>query len=224
MIEEYLNPKRGTFLRRNGKKKLVIFIEKEPLDNIFIINGGSFITNNLSNKDLSIAPYDYYMLINNRTEKIKIKFDLDISNHDIIYNPYKYERAQKVNIDPNPFINKYNVPEGFSDILSKWYSIKFTYPEHNLIYVKPEMGISIQVHKFRSETWEILEGKPIIINGDKVYYFIKNGTQFVNTKNRFHSIINPNKNPDEFVKIKENWSGIFDENDIDRVYNPNKYY
>jgi mannose-6-phosphate isomerase-like protein (cupin superfamily) len=86
------------------------------------------------------------------------------------------------------------------------------------------MGISIQVHKFRSETWEILEGKPIIINGNGVYYFIKNGTQFINTKNMFHSVINPNKNSDKYIKIKESWSGIFDENDIDRVYNPNEYY
>lgn len=224
MIEQILDAKRGTFLRKNGKDNLVISIEKALLDRIFLINGSSFIVNDLSITDLNIAPYNYYMLINNSKERIKFGVNLDISKHEIIYDPYKYEHIKKVKIDPNSFIDKFNVPKGFVDILSKWYSIKFTYGDYNLIYIKPEMGISIQIHKYRNEFWKVLTGKPIIINGNKLYYFIKDGSYFVNLKNMFHSVINPNKDPDAFVIIEERWSGEFNEADITRVYNPNKYY
>ena len=224
MIEDYLDAHKGTSLRKNGKDRLVISIDECFLSNVFLINGPSFITERLSIEDLNIAPYDYYMLINNGKEKINYEVNLDISKHKTIYNPYKYEHIQKVNIDPNSFLDKFSVPKGFVDVLPKWYSIKFTYSDYNLIYIKPEMGISIQIHKFRDEAWEVLAGKPIIINGNKVYYFIRNGSHFLNSKNMFHSVINPNKNPEAFVIVKESWSGRFDEEDIKRVYNPNNYY
>ncbi|MHA2269268.1 MAG: hypothetical protein ACXAB8_15830, partial [Promethearchaeota archaeon] len=98
------------------------------------------------------------------------------------------------------------------------------YPDYNLIFVRPEFGLSIQVHKYRNEFWEILEGKPIIINGNNVHYFVKNDTKFKNKINTFHSVINPNKEQDSFVIIKERWDGKFDENDINRIFNPNQYY
>lgn len=224
MKEEYLQPKRGTLLRKNNNLKLVISINTKNLNEIFLINGTSFITNNLSPKDLVIAPNNYYMIINNKKKKIQVKYSHDNFSHEIIYNPYKYEHSQKRNLNPEVFIEKFNIPNGFIDVLSKWYSIKFSYLDYNLIYIKPEMGISIQIHKFRSENWEILGGKPIIINDNKVYYFVEEGAHFSNSIKTYHSVINPNKNAEEYVIIKESWAGKFDEEDIERVYNPNNYY
>ncbi len=224
MMNENLLPKRGTFLRKNGTNELIISINDNELDDIFLINGTSFITKNLSAKDLIIEPHNYYMIINNGKKKIQINYNHDILIHDIIYNPYKYEHSKKLDFDPETFKKVYNIPEGFIDVLPKWYSIKFTYPDYNLIYIKPEMGISIQVHHLRSETWEIIEGKPIIINGNKVFYFVKNSTYFENSINTYHSVINPNIDPENFVLIKEKWKGKFDEEDIERLYNPNRYY
>ena len=91
------------------------------------------------------------MVINKRKESIEILYNNDVSNHQIIYNPYQYEHSEKVNFNPIEFKELYNIPEGYIDILTKWYSIKFTYPEHNLIYIRPQLGISIQIHNFRSE-------------------------------------------------------------------------
>jgi mannose-6-phosphate isomerase-like protein (cupin superfamily) len=122
------------------------------------------------------------------------------------------------------FCKKYNVPGGYIDILNKWYSIKFTYPDYNLIYIKPETGISIQIHQFRDEHWKILEGNPIIINANLVHYFAEKGTEFLNAKMMYHSVLNPNKNPEQFVIIEEKWSGKFDEEDITRLFNPNNYH
>ncbi len=224
MISEYLLPKRGNYLRKNGTNELVISINDNELNNIFLINGTSFITKNLSTKDLIIEPHNYYMIINNSKKKIQINYNYDISIHDIIYSPYKYEHSKKLDFDPETFRKVYNIPEGFIDVLSKWYSIKFTYPDYNLIYIKPEMGISIQFHHLRSEIWEIIEGKPIIISGNKVFYFVDNGTYFENSINAYHSVINPNTDPENFVLIKEKWEGKFDEEDIERVFNPNRYY
>ena len=223
MFEEYIKSGRGTNLRQNSKKNLTISPDLNNLNNIYLINGTKFLTENLNMTDFIIKPDDYYMIINKKDETTKIRYNHDISNHIVIYDPYKYEFSEKTPINSHQFIVKHNVPKGYIDVLSKWYSIKFSYPNHNLIYIKPEMGISIQIHKDRSETWEILEGRPIIINGNQIYYYVEKGKRFENSIMTYHSIINPNKDPDKYVIIKEEWSGKFDENDINRVYNPNNY-
>ncbi len=86
------------------------------------------------------------------------------------------------------------------------------------------MGLSIQTHQHRNEFWEILAGEPIIISGNRVYYFVKTGTKFQNLINTYHSVINPNQDRDKFVILKEGWSGDFDEKDINRFFNPNQYF
>lgn len=223
MIKEIILSERGTLLRKNDSQELKISINQTHFSNLYLINGTSFITKNLSESDFTIKPHDYYMIINKGNENIEINYNLDISNHEIIYDPYIYKNSEKANFKPEDFQQKYKIPDGYIDTLPKWYSFKFTYPDYNLILVKPEMGLSIQIHKNRNETWEILEGKPIIISGNKVYYYVKNGTKFQNLINTFHSIINPNKDREQFVIIKERWSGEFYEKDIKRVFNPNQY-
>jgi mannose-6-phosphate isomerase-like protein (cupin superfamily) len=223
MLKEVIKPGRGTSLKQNGVKSLKISIKTDNLTNIFLINGENFITNNLTQADLIIKPNQYYMLINRKDDFIRLKYSYDISDHKIIYNPYKYETLEKIPLNPQEFILHHNVPKGYIDILSKWYSIKFTYPNYNLIYIKPEMGISIQIHKNRSETWEILGGNPIVINGNRIFYFVNKGEKFQNRIMSYHSIINPNKEQNNYVIIKEEWKGIFDEKDIKRIYNPNNY-
>ncbi|MHA1195559.1 MAG: hypothetical protein ACTSRH_05950 [Promethearchaeota archaeon] len=224
MFSESLGPDRGTKLRKNGQNPLRIMIEPKQLNSIFIINGKSFITNNVSESDLNIAPNACYLIINKRNKPINIKYSEDVSHHEVIYDPYKYEKSNKENLNPKDIIEKFDVPDGYIDVLAKWYSIKFTYPDHNLIFIKPEMGISIQIHHHRSEIWKILGGFPIIINGNKVFYFAKKNSVFKTPILTYHSVINPNKEPDNFVIIEERWEGKFDEKDIVRVFNPNHYY
>lgn len=211
-------------MRKNNSRELLITISPKSLDEIFIINGISFKTESIKKNDLIIEPYDYYMIINNGKDSLEIQYNNNISNHQIIYNPYVYENSERINFKPEYFIEKYNIPKDYIDTLPKWYSFKFTYPEYNLIFIKPELGLSIQFHKDRNEFWEILDGKPIIINGNKVHYYVENGTKFQNQINTFHSVINPNKELNKYVIIKESWNGKFDENDIKRIFNPNKYY
>ena len=223
MRKEDIPTKRSTLLRKNNSQELKIEINQKNLEDIFLINGSHFITEGILNSDLIIKPKTCYMIINNGKTLLNIHYNQDISNHKIIYDPYKYESLQRIYFKPEMFEERYNIPEGYIDTLPKWYSFKFTYPDYNLIFIRPEFGLSIQTHKFRNESWEILEGKPIIINGDKVYYYVETGQLFQNPINTYHSIINPNKEKNKFVVIKERWNGKFDENDIDRVFNPNHY-
>jgi len=224
MIEETIKPEKGTNLRKNGEKELKLSINSKSLKKIFLINGTSFFTEQLNKSNLEIKPNDYYMIINKRDKEVKVKYSTSIASHKIIYQPYKFELSKKVKFDPVEFSKRHNVPSGYTDILNKWYSIKFTYPDYNLIYIKPEIGISIQIHQFRDEHWKILEGNPIIINANKVHYFVEKGTEFLNPKMTYHSVLNPNKNPEHFVVIEERWSGEFDEEDITRIFNPNNYH
>ena len=224
MKEEIIQPGRGTILRKNDQKEFRIILDANHLDNIFLINGNNFYSQNLKKANLVVKPNDCYMLVNKSDEEIEVSYSNDFSNHITIYNPYKFELSEKAKIDPIRFIKKYNIPNGFLGVLHKWYSIKFTYSDYNLIYVKPGIGISIQTHRFRSEEWRILKGKPIIINANSVYYFVDSGTKFVNAKMMYHSILNPNNDPEQFVIVEERWSGKFKEEDIVRVFNPNNYY
>jgi len=221
MKKELLSAKRGTPLRKSGVRKLDIIIKTDDYENIFLINGIWFITKITFNSDLIIQPHDYFMVINNTQNDLEIDYTEDISKFDIIYDPYKYEEAEKIDFKAEYFKEKYDVSDGYTDTLPKWYSFKYTYPDHNLIFIKPELGISIQTHDQRNENWEIIDGKPIIINGNNVYYFVKSGTKFDIPINTYHSVINPN--PDKFVILKEQWSGEFDEEDIKRLFNPNQY-
>jgi mannose-6-phosphate isomerase-like protein (cupin superfamily) len=161
------------------------------------------------------------MIINNESAGIEIKYNDNVSKHETVYNPYIFEDSEKVNYTIEDMKKNYDVPEGYIDTLPKWYSFKFTYPEYNLIFVRPELGISIQTHDLRNEYWEILDGEPIIINGNNVHYFVKSGSNFEIPKNTYHSVINPNQ--EKFVILKERWDGEFDEEDIKRVHNPNHY-
>ncbi len=224
MSNELIPPKRGTNLRKNDSKELTIFISQKDIKNIFLINGHKFSTEKISDSDLIVKPLDFYMIINCGNKEIEISYDNDISNHEIIYNPYKHENSKKINIEPNKFDHIYNVPKGYIDTLSKWYSFKFSYLQYNLIFVKPEMGLSIQTHQHRNEFWEILAGEPIIISGNRVYYFVETGTKFQNLINTYHSVINPNQDKEKFVILKERWTGKFDEKDITRFFNPNQYF
>ena len=224
MKEEIIQPGRGTTLRKNDQKELRIILDSNHLENIFLINGNNFYSQNLKKTNLVIKPNDCYMLINKADESIEVSYSNDFSNHKTIYNPYKFELSEKAKIDIVPFVKKFDVPNVFLEVLNKWYSIKFTYSDYSLIYIKPGIGISIQTHKFRTEVWRILKGKPVVINANRVYYFVKAGTKFVNDKMMYHSILNPNNDPEQFVIVEERWSGKFNEEDIVRVYNPNNYY
>jgi mannose-6-phosphate isomerase-like protein (cupin superfamily) len=223
MQREKILGQRSTFLRKNNSRELIIKINPSDYKNIFLINGKIFLTTDISKSDLIIKPNGYYMIINNKKKALNIQFSEDVSAHKIIYNPYKYESSEKVNFKEDEFTKKYKIPEGYINTLPKWYSFKFSYPSFNIIFVRPEFGLSIQIHRDRKEFWEILEGKPIIISGNKVYYYVQNETLFQIPINTFHSVINPNKQKDNFVVIKERWEGKFDEFDIERVFNPNNY-
>lgn len=218
-----LPPNRGTKLRKNGSETLDVSLDPEVLDSIFLIKGPNFLTEGITPKNLVISPNSHYMLINKGENKIEISYGQDVSEHSVVYDPYKYENTKKHKIDPKAFKKTHSVQEGYVDILPKWYSIKFTYPDYNIIYIKPEMGISFQIHKERTEYWEILGGSPIILNDHSIHYYVDSGTEFENPVGTYHSVINPNQKGGDFVVLKEQWSGNFDEQDIKRVFNPNHY-
>ena len=223
MEKEIVLTHRSTLLRKNSTQDLIIEIESNKTKDLLIINGPNFITNGISDSNLIIKPNDYYMIINNGTRQTLIKYNQNISKHNVIYNPYKFENSRKIQLKHTFFEENYDIPEDYIDVLPKWYSFKFIYSDYNLIFVRPEFGISIQIHQYRKEFWEILGGEPIVLNGDKIYYFVKKGAKFQNSIKTFHSIINANKEENTFIMVKEKWSGDFDENDINRVFNPNSY-
>ncbi len=144
MINKILHGSRGTKLRRNGNKTLKIAIKKNEIKDVILINGNSFKTEYLTQSDLTILPNNFYMIINHKKNKIELSFNLDISNHEIIYDPYKFRYAEKIDFKPDDFKDIYNLPDGYVDTLPKWYSFKFTYDEYNIIFIKPLFPFNIK--------------------------------------------------------------------------------
>lgn len=221
MKREIIPPGRSTPLRKNGNKTQEILLNGESYEGTFLINGSFFITRKLKNSDLLVKPNDYYMLINVGEDETPVYYSEDLLEQEIIYDPFKFEDSEKIDFTEEYFKEHFDIPKGYIDTLPKWYSFKFTYPDYNLIFISPQLGISIQIHDKRNEYWEIIQGDPIILNGNQVHYFVKGGTTFEIPIGTYHTVINPNIA--SFIVLKERWSGSFDERDIERVFNPNNY-
>ncbi|MHA1338657.1 MAG: hypothetical protein ACTSRZ_01365 [Promethearchaeota archaeon] len=229
-----LPPKRGTKLYRNNKNIIKVALSSKEnqqinLKKIMMIIGNTlFYGNNIENafdeSTIVINPFQEYMFINLNEFPIILSFSEDFTNHDIIYDPYYYEKESHINFNPTEFIKEhpdFPIPAGFIDTLPKWYSIKYTYPSENRIFVRPRVGLSFQTHKHRAEKWEVLYGSPIIISNSNVFYNTKPKDQFQHSIGEIHTIINPT---DDWVAIIEKYEGFFDEKDIERIFNPNQYF
>ena len=135
MEKEKIIAQRSTYLRKNNSRELRIDINEKHFQDLFLINGSSFITGEVSSADFIIHPNDFYMIINVGKNPVVIHYSRDILDHKIIYDPFKYESSQKIDLKPELFQKRYNIPEGYIDTLPKWYSFKFTYPDYNLIFI-----------------------------------------------------------------------------------------
>ncbi|MEJ2250650.1 MAG: hypothetical protein P8Y97_13485 [Candidatus Lokiarchaeota archaeon] len=96
MKSETLKPNRGTKLRKNNSKELQIKIPIQDLNNILLINENDFLVRNISSEDLTILPNNHYMIINKGIRDLQIIYSQDISEHKIIYDPYKFETTRKI--------------------------------------------------------------------------------------------------------------------------------
>ena len=234
MLKSTLKTGRGTKLYQNSDTSISVNIspskpnESPQWDEILMILGDLVAPINHLGRNSSrglqiiIPPFSQYMVINSGKIDLVLSFKSDSTNHEILYDPYLYEEESHKNYDPEEFKSQHPVPDGYLDILTKWYSIKFTYPEFNYIFIRPGVGISLQMHAMREEHWEVLQGQPIIIAGSKISYDTKLNSQFDISLGAFHTVINPSDS--EWVLIKESCKGKFDEEDIIRVFNPNHYF
>jgi mannose-6-phosphate isomerase-like protein (cupin superfamily) len=229
-----LKPGRGTPLWMNGKnaQEVLIQVPKTAPADIYrqIMMISDTLLTSVQNIGISskkgfkvISPAESaYMVMNTSVVDLTLRFSEDPKTHHILYDPYKFEHEDHSDYDPNEFRKAHPVPDGYMDTLPKWYSVKYTYPKFNYIFVRPGLGISLQVHTLREERWEILQGHPIIIAGPKVHFDVNPGQKFSMSLGSMHTVINPSES--EWVLLKEEYAGQFDEKDIVRVFNPNNYY
>ncbi|MCP4761778.1 MAG: hypothetical protein GY870_08350 [archaeon] len=232
-----LSSGRGTKLYQNSIKNQKIFLnydnndEKCDLSKILVIIGKKigFLNKYInSNKkiQLNVEKNQEYMIINLNDNDLICNFLENPSNHITLYNPYLYEKEEHATLDPEVFKKNFTnklIPDDYIDTLAKWYSIKYTYNNYNLIFLKPGVGISFQTHELREEFWEVIYGSPIIISGDEVIYNTQKGdkTNHKSGSKGLHSLINPGR--EQWIAIKETYNGTFDEEDIIRMFNPNQY-
>lgn len=83
------------------------------------------------------------------------------------------------------------------------------------IEVKPLQSLSLQLHKYRSEHWVVIEGEAEVINQNKIYRLKTNESTFI-SKGSIHRLINPL--PNKILKIIEVQCGSYlGEDDIQRL-------
>ncbi len=236
MVLQHLGSQRGTKLWYSGDFSLTLRFKNlsgfDDLDwrNIWMINHhkiGSLRKLNAHidfHGEMVIAPHSYFMIINLLERSIIFSLEgiAAIETLQVIYDPYQYETEAHETLDPDQVAQNYSsIPANYVNILPKWYSVKFSYADYNLIFLKPGLGISFQTHKLRTEYWEILQGHPIVVTGNSVHYDIRKGVKIAIEQGNIHTIINPSST--EWVLLKEKYDGIFDEADIVRLFNPNHY-
>ncbi|GAB4316731.1 MAG: hypothetical protein Kow0069_19120 [Promethearchaeota archaeon] len=164
------------------------------------------------------------MLLNlGERSPLRLELSRDWGRDVTVFDPYKHEGRARTLVDPKKFQREHVdwVPPGHVDVLAKWYSVKFTYPDHNRIFVLPGWGISLQKHALRDEYWTIRSGRPIVVVGERVHYDVAAGTEFCIPAGTLHSVANPHE--EGVVFLEERYGGTFDEEDITRVFNPNQY-
>ncbi|MHA1720527.1 MAG: hypothetical protein ACTSXK_13470 [Promethearchaeota archaeon] len=228
-----LEPNRGSKLYLVGSNDLKIQFQNlfkftnKDWEKILAVLGNSFTqisqlnTNIEFDGELLIQANSSFMILNFRNIPIDFQILGDFEKCNVLWDPYLYEEEKHQIIDSNMLKKEFIVPEGYIDVLAKWYSVKFSYPDCNLIFLRPQLGISIQTHKLRTEHWEIISGNPIVITEDKVEYNVIPTSTFTIPRHAIHGIINPSTN--KWVCLKETYTGTFDEEDIERLFNPNHY-
>jgi len=117
-----------------------------------------------------------------------------------IYNKDKSKYFNKKNVFHRPWGNYTNLYSGKGFLVKE-------------LIINPRSSISLQQHRFRSEHWTIISGKPKITVNNKSFFRVKNQTVFI-PKGAIHRIENfYNKD----VKIIEIQTGlILKETDIKR--------
>lgn len=216
---------RGTKLFRNREENLTIQVSGnngQIITKILLIRGEHIGIRKIdSNKHtIQVSPNQEYFLVNLSNTELTLDFTQNPQMHELLFDPYQYEKNPFEIINPDVFQKTHSVPKGYIDILPKWYSIKFTYPNKNLIYIRPHLGVSIQSHTKRTEDWTVIEGRPIIIANSKMFYSVNPGDKFHTDSGNIHSIFN---HMDSWAIIEEIYSGKFEEEDIVRIFNPNHY-
>ncbi len=217
-----LNAERGSPLWQAPPSGVTLEILDGELSQVAGILGDHFFAQ-WPFKLRAIHPPLAIMVINLGKSPVKFLLSTPMSPEQILWDPYVHEQAPPPEINPDAFKREETpvpVPDGYVDTLAKWYSVKYSYLDYNLIFIRPQLGISFQTHAQRGEHWEIMAGSPIIVAGSHVTFDAKVGTHFELPVGSVHGIINPSK---EWAAIKETWSGYFDEQDITRVFNPNHY-
>ncbi|MHA1519973.1 MAG: hypothetical protein ACTSRK_07290 [Promethearchaeota archaeon] len=224
---------RSTMLYRNlAEPRRVYVIPTDPsgwdeIRSIYVIIQSSIAPVNhmgIRSRDgfmVMVPPNVNYMVINTSESDFRTETDLEWDNQPILYNPYLFEDEEHQTVDSAEILRTFTIPEGYSDILAKWYSIKFSFEDYNYIFLRPGLGISLQIHQLREEHWQILAGNPIVISGSRVHYECLPESEFHILLGDKHTVINPSTK--DWVLLKETYTGTFDEQDIVRLFNPNQY-
>lgn len=222
MPEISLPPGRGTPLRE-AMGPLTLQVPPRVRARVAVIHEEVF-HNPVGAPEVAVGTGEHYMVINMDADApATVACSRAPGSDPVVYDPYRYEGTPRAPVDPVRFQKAHptDVPPGYGDTLAKWYSVKFTYPDHNRIFLLPGRGISFQLHARRIEKWRVRRGEPIVIVGDRVAYEVPADARFTIPVGTLHTIINPH--PDRIVFLEERYEGTFDEADITRVYNPNQY-
>ena len=100
-------------------------------------------------------------------------------------------------------------PWGFFDVLMQSSSSKV-----KLIEVKAGQKLSLQQHKYRSETWHVIKGKAKVTRG-KEKFTLELGDSVIIEKNQIHSLENSEDNPLQIIEIQT--GEYLGEDDIVRI-------
>jgi mannose-6-phosphate isomerase-like protein (cupin superfamily) len=191
-------------------------INKEIIQNIedikpkFYPSSLHFYPSKKKFKELSSCPFDKIFVEKNKKNHV-ISLSAgwsDLGSWVSLSELQKDPETQFTLFSENSFKREMR-PWGFFEVLMETDSSKV-----KLISVSAGKKLSLQKHKYRSETWYVVQGKAKVTKGNERFTML-NGDSVIIDKNEEHRLENTSKEPLEIIEIQT--GTYFGEDDIIRL-------
>ena len=161
-------------------------------------------------RQLTDVPFDKAFVEKNKTNYVSV---IDAGWSDlgswISLSTLKRDLKNEMTLFPDSGKLKEQRPWGFYEILMETETSKV-----KLISVSPNQKLSLQKHKYRTETWYVIQGEAKVTKGQERFSMLS-GDSVIIRQNEEHRLENLSSDPLEIIEIQS--GTYFGEDDIIRI-------
>lgn len=142
-----------------------------------------------------------FMIMNGTAVTVGIEYSENPALFEKIYDPEGIPVGERTEIDAIDFLNVHRAPYTYLMHRTTWYSVELIYDTFRYLYIRPGTQIGLIANLKTPKLWEILEGRPIVIVGNKVDCNTRLRQKFAISVGQVHGIIVPADSEWVLVKV-----------------------